>query len=296
MEKILVVTPSEVDERVKDVLESSENYTYSVAKPDKLSEVPELKGDEISLSLVIVDTSSAKYQDVVEVLPVSIPILFIMEDSGSDLSWKNLEYDVIFKPINKQEFEIRLSNLLKIKILKDEVTNLSMTDDLTGLYNRKYLLNRLEEEMSRSKRYETPITLMLMDIDFFKVVNDMYGYAVGDKVLKKIASILKTHIRKEDIVTRYGDEEFIIALPNTNDRNAYVLAERIRKDIKSFKFFEEEEEPMSVTISIGVSTYPFPHMEPDVNTLVRYAEHALYNAKKQGKNKVVLFSQINFDF
>lgn len=291
MEKIVVITPNEIDETLKKVLEKSENYEFSRADLDNLKAI-----NEENYSLAIIDTPTDMIDNIVTKLSLSLPLLFSTDDKSLPLEWRSREFDVIYKPFNEKELEIRIANVLKIKLLKDEVSRISVCDDLTGLYNRKYLLDRLEEEISRSKRYSTPITCMLLDIDYFKVINDMYGYQVGDEVLKKVSEILQDRVRKEDIVTRYGDEEFIVALPNTTDRNAYVLAERIRKDIKAYNFFQDEEEPMSVTVSIGISTYPFPHMDPDVNTLTRYAEHALYNAKKQGKNKVILFSQINFDF
>lgn len=290
MEKIAVITPDSIDAQLKTTLESSENYQYDIIKPEDTKIINDEK-----YSLVIIDSAQDSLDNIVSKITMTTPLLVCCDEKAPDINWKNREFDVIYKPLKQKELEIRVSNVLKIKILKDEVSRISVRDDLTGLYNRKHLLSRLEEELSRSKRYATPVTIMLMDIDYFKVINDMYGYQVGDEVLKKIAKILNDVVRKEDIVTRYGDEEFIIALPNTTDRNAYVLAERIRKDVKNFNFFEEENEPMSVTISIGISTYPFPHMDPEVNTLIRYAEHALYNAKKQGKNKVILFSQINFD-
>lgn len=290
MEKIAVITPDDMDSQLKKTLEGSENYHYDLIKPEDTKAI----NDE-NYSLVIINSAKDLLDNIVSKISMTIPLLVCCDDQTPELNWKNREFDVIYKPLKEKELEIRIANVLKIKILKEEVGRISVRDDLTGLYNRKHLLSRLEEEISRSKRYTTPITIMLMDIDYFKVINDMYGYQVGDEVLKKVAKILNSVVRKEDIVTRYGDEEFIIALPNTTDRNAYVLAERIRKDVKNFNFFEEEDEPMSVTISIGISTYPFPHMDPEVNTLIRYAEHALYNAKKQGKNKVILFSQINFD-
>lgn len=291
MNRIVVISPNEVDETLKKVLESAKNCEFFITPPDDLKTI-----NEENYSLAIIDTPADTLDNILSKLSITLPLLVCVNDEKTETEWPKREYDIIYKPFKEKELQLRISNILKMKALKDEVNRISVCDDLTGLNNRKFLLERLEEELSRSRRYSTPITCMLMDIDYFKVVNDMYGYNVGDEVLKKIAIILQKRVRKEDIVTRYGDEEFIVALPNTTDRNAYVLAERIRKDVKAFNFFKDEEEPMSVTISIGIATYPFPHMEPDVNTLTRYAEHALYNAKKQGKNKVVLFSQINFDF
>ena len=125
----------------------------------------------------------------------------------------------------------------------------------------------------------------------------MYGYDCGDVLLKDLAEIMTKHVRKEDVLTRYGDEEFIILLPNTDEEHAYLFAERLRRDIAKFEFFPEgEEEPHPITVSGGVSSYPFlANVEEDANTLIRYAEHALYNAKRRGKNKIVQFSQVNIE-
>ena len=138
----------------------------------------------------------------------------------------------------------------------------------------------------------------MLDIDFFKVVNDMYGYDWGDILLKKIAEMLRDFIRKEDIVTRYGDEEFIVILPNTPEENAFLFAERFRREIEKMEFIPaNEEEKHPITISGGIASYPFlENVTEDANTLIRYAEHALYNAKNRGKNKVVMFSQIYLEY
>ena len=152
--------------------------------------------------------------------------------------------------------------------------------------------------MSRAKRHESKVSCLLLDIDYFKVVNDMYGYEWGDVLLKKIAEMLKSFIRKEDILTRYGDEEFVIILPDTNEDNAYIFAERFRREIEKMEFIPAgEEERHQITISGGISSYPFlKNVEETSNTLIRYSEHALYNAKKRGKNKIVQFSQINIEY
>ena len=185
--------------------------------------------------------------------------------------------------------------MLKIKELRDKIKMVSTTDELTGLHNRKYLLERMEQEISRAKRYGNALSLLLFDLDFFKVVNDIYGYEWGDVLLKSIADKLRQVIRKEDILTRYGDEEFVVVLPNTNEDNAFLFAERFRKEVERMEFIPAgEEEKHPITISGGVSTFPcIPDAEEDANTIIRYAEHALYNAKNRGKNKIVQFSQLN---
>ncbi len=171
-------------------------------------------------------------------------------------------------------------------------------DELTGLHNRKFLLERLESEISRARRYNSTVSCILFDLDFFKVVNDMYGYEWGDVLLKKIAEMLSNLARKEDVVTRYGDEEFMVILPETSEENAFIFAERFRRDVEKMSFIPAgEDERHPVKISGGIASFPYmDNVEENANTIIRYAEHALYNAKKRGKNKVVLFSQVNLDY
>jgi diguanylate cyclase (GGDEF)-like protein len=222
------------------------------------------------------------------------PMLFVGEAfKGNTI--RAVAYDYIKTPVDNTELVIRATALLKIRDLMVKVKVVSTTDELTGLHNRKYLHERLEQEISRAKRYGTKLSCLLFDLDFFKVVNDIYGYDWGDVLLRSIADKLKLLIRKEDVLTRYGDEEFLVVLPNTSESNAFLFAERFRRDIEKMEFIPAgEEERHPITISGGISTYPcIEGTEEDVNTIVRYAEHALYNAKQRGKNKIVQFSQIN---
>lgn len=225
------------------------------------------------------------------------PILFV-GPVVTDTIVRAEGYDFINTPVNKDELLVRAKALLKIKELKDELSVVTTTDSLTGLHNRKYLHERLDAEISRAKRYKTNLSCLLFDIDFFKVVNDMYGYDWGDILLKSMAEKLKSLVRKEDVLTRYGDEEFLLVLPNTPEENAFLFAERFRRDIEKMEFIPAgEEERHPITISGGISTFPcLENVEEDANTIIRYAEHALYNAKKRGKNKIVQFSQINLDY
>ena len=224
------------------------------------------------------------------------PILFLGK-TRRDVTVRAEGFDFIENPNNLDELIVRVNALLKIKALKDKLEKVSTTDDLTGLHNRKYLQERLEEEISRSKRYGTKISCILFDIDFFKVVNDMYGYEWGDILLRNIANKLNAMIRKEDILTRYGDEEFLLVLPNTSEENAFLFGERFRREVEKMEFIPAgEEEAHRVTISGGISTFPcMPDVEEDANTVIRYAEHALYNAKHRGKNKIIQFSQMNLE-
>lgn len=242
--------------------------------------------------IVIEDVPNIK--EVLTVTKFKYPVLFVGETFKS-ATVRAVAFDYVKTPLDQQEVNIRIKNLLKIKELRDKMRVLSTTDELTGLHNRMYLLERLDQEISRAKRYATPLSLLLFDLDFFKSVNDIYGYEWGDVLLKSVADKLRQVIRKEDILTRYGDEEFVVALPNTSEDNAFLFAERFRKEVERMEFIPAgEEERHPITISGGIATFPcLPDTEEDANTIIRYAEHALYNAKKRGKNKIVQFSQMN---
>ncbi len=247
-------------------------------------------------SLIIVEDIEAA-RNTLMTNKFSCPILFF-GPTRTDVTVRAEGYDFIKNPIgNIDELVVRAKALLKIKEYKDKVELVSATDDLTGLHNRKYLQERLEEEISRSRRYGTKLSCILFDLDFFKVVNDMYGYEWGDILLRNIANKINAMARKEDIVTRYGDEEFLLVLPNTSEDNAFLFAERFRREVEKMEFIPAgEEEAHRVTISGGISTYPcMKDVEEDANTVIRYAEHALYNAKHRGKNKIVQFSQMNLE-
>ena len=267
------------------------SYESVLANIDEVN-VRVVKGAEfkdyaaLNPSLIIIDEVNG-FKDVLMTNKLTCPILFVGE-IFTDTTVRAEGYDFISKPVNNTELLIRAKALLKIKQYKDKIERVSTTDELTGLHNRKYLQERLESEISRARRYNTKLSCLLFDIDFFKVVNDMYGYEWGDILLRNLASKLKSMIRKEDILTRYGDEEFLLILPNTSEENAFLFAERFRRDIEKMEFIPAgEEERHQVTISGGISTYPcMENVDEDANTIIRYAEHALYNAKKRGTNKV----------
>jgi diguanylate cyclase with PAS/PAC sensor len=260
----------------------------------RLEDAANLKDYETLNPGVIIVESVPNIKDVLMVTKFKFPILFIGE-TFKGCTVRAVAFDYIKTPVDNQELVVRVKNMLKIRELREKLKTLATTDELTGLHNRKYLLERMDQEISRAKRYGNALSLLLFDLDFFKVVNDIYGYEWGDVLLKSIADKLKGLIRKEDILTRYGDEEFVVVLPNTSEDNAFLFAERFRKDIEKMEFIPAgEEERHPITISGGIATYPcLPDTEEDANTIIRYAEHALYNAKKRGKNKIVQFSQLN---
>lgn len=287
MKNIIVYTSKKVS-NLADVLAQLDDVNVRIEDAEKLKEYETLNPGLI----VVEDVPNIK--DILMITKFKAPVLFVGE-SFKDTTVRAITYDMIKTPVDNDELLIRAKSLLKIKDLREKLLQVSTTDELTGLHNRKYLQERLEQEISRAKRYGTKLSCLLFDLDFFKVVNDIYGYEWGDVLLRSIADKLKQLIRKEDILTRYGDEEFLLILPNTSEENAFLFGERFRRDIEKMEFIPAgEEERHPITISGGISSYPcLENTEEDVNTIIRYAEHALYNAKKRGKNKIVQFSQIN---
>ena len=246
-------------------------------------------------SLIVVEDVE-NLSDILMTTKFVCPLLFVGERFNTTVRAEG--YDFIASPVNEDELLVRAKALLKISYYKERMNEVSTTDELTGLQNRKYLQEALDAEISRSRRYKTKVSCILFDLDYFKAVNDMYGYEWGDILLRNIAGMLDVSVRKEDIVTRYGDEEFLLILPNTSEDNAFIYAERFRRSVEKMEFIPAgEEERHPITISGGIATFPcMENVQEDANTLIRYAEHALYNAKHRGRNKIVQFSQINLDY
>jgi diguanylate cyclase (GGDEF)-like protein len=165
---------------------------------------------------------------------------------------------------------------------------MSITDPLTGLHNRRYLEARLAEELSRSKRYDYPLSFMMIDIDDFKLYNDQNGHQAGDRALEITAQCLRSALRKVDVASRYGGEEFSILLPQTNLQEAGVIADRIRRKINGTAFEHGKSQPLgAVTVSIGLSAFS-PALD-SAEAVVRAADRALYHAKSHGKNRAYAY-------
>lgn len=154
---------------------------------------------------------------------------------------------------------------------------LSITDELTKLFNRRYLFKRMSEEMQRTRRYGSPFSVVMLDIDFFKKVNDTYGHQSGDMVLYELAGILRGSVRQVDVVARTGGEEFVIILPAVREGHAFLFCERLREKVASFRFTSLPKDK-SVHISLGIADYPRDDIET-VDELIHLADVALYKAK-----------------
>ena len=178
-------------------------------------------------------------------------------------------------------FDITQKKLNEMRLIeeKKKLITESFTDPLTGILNRRAILEELSQRMNHHLYDFEHLSILMLDIDFFKKINDNYGHIVGDKVLIKVSEIISQLIRGFDTVGRYGGEEFLVILPNTNSENAYKAAERIRKKIEETEFDDIEH----LTVSIGFTSYA----DESIESLINKADQNLYEAKKTGRNKVV---------
>ena len=175
----------------------------------------------------------------------------------------------------------------------ERLAELANYDALTNVHNRHYFNQELEKEIAKSRRYKIDLSLLMIDIDHFKKVNDTYGHPVGDQVLKTLADICKKVLRDVDIVVRFGGEEFIVILPSTNISGSLLTAERIRRAVEETEF-QYEDISLRCTVSIGVTSYD--NNEWNDKDFIKAADIALYEAKKNGRNQVCEFDEDRTEF
>jgi two-component system cell cycle response regulator len=173
----------------------------------------------------------------------------------------------------------------EIKQAMEKMAELSTKDELTGLYNRRYFMESAEREAAGSARYGQDLSLLMLDLDFFKQINDSHGHPAGDRALKQTARLLKESIRQYDIACRYGGEEFAVIMPNTHLSDARTFCERLRKKIEGMTIRYESNE-IRFTVSIGVAQFS-AEVDNSIGDLIKRADDGLYTAKKQGRNRVV---------
>jgi diguanylate cyclase (GGDEF)-like protein len=206
--------------------------------------------------------------------------------------------DYVCKPFDERELLARVEAMLRIKKLHDHVVEaraklerLSVHDDLTGLYNYRYLHSRLNEEFKRAERYHDPLACIVMDIDRLQAINDAGGRPFGDSVVKAVADATRKSVREVDVVARFGGDEYLVVLPSTHFAGSVTVAERIWREVAGRTFITSESgRAVNVTLSIGVALYP----SRDVRTkdaLLRASDAALHQAKRDGGNRICVFQQ-----
>jgi len=205
--------------------------------------------------------------------------------------------DYLIKPFDSSELLARIIVFLKMQRLQEELKEknallekLSITDELTGIYNRRYFCEYMNMHMALAKRHNYQIGCIMIDVDLFKKVNDTFGHDVGDKVLKGIARLMKDKIREGEIIARFGGEEFIVGLCRVDTSGAMIAAERIRKAVEGANLSDDANNPLKMTVSIGIALYPQQGVS-NLDELIKAADDALYHAKRTGRNRAVVYSE-----
>jgi two-component system cell cycle response regulator len=225
----------------------------------------------------------------------SLPIILIADEADRPRVVRGLDLgvnDFIMRPVERNELSARVRTQIRRQRyaveLRQSVTNtlaLAVTDELTGLYNRRYFDRHLTLMLDKAREQERDMAVMLIDMDFFKSVNDTHGHDIGDAVLREFAVRLRRNIRGVDLACRFGGEEFVVLMPDTDYQQAQGIAERVRTAVAERAFDTGPGKPLAVTISVGVALN-----ESDVDTpemILKRADVALYRAKREGRNRVV---------
>ncbi len=297
---VLIIDDSDaVRERIIKTLESFDLFDRYYEAEDGLEGFKKLLSSPVDIILCDLEMpriDGFKFLGMLKSRPdlQDVPIIILTGMNDRDLKIKGLEQgasDYITKPFDPEEMVARVKIHLKIKNLQDDLKRsnellleLSNTDHLTGLFNRRYLMETLDKEVQRSNRKGGNLSLLILDIDHFKQVNDTYGHLQGDVVLQKVALQLQKELRNYDIAARYGGEEFVAVLPDATLKEAVFVAERVRMSVQSVRFSGSLSQ-LKLTVSLGVATFPSPECTT-VDGFIKLADDALYRAKSGGRNRV----------
>jgi two-component system, cell cycle response regulator len=287
-ERILVIDDAAAIHRLLAVHLADEHVTLHAAYSGDLGmkAAQELQPDLILLDVDMPELNGYEVCARLKAHPQTahIPVLFLTGSCSTDEKVRGLELgavDYVTKPFEPGELRARVRAALRTKRLTDLLAQKAQLDGLTALWNRAYLESRLAQEASRQTRSPQPIACVMLDVDHFKSINDRFGHPAGDEVLRAISRTLSAQTRLEDCVCRYGGEEFAILTPGIDADGAMALAERIRCSIADMNITQSGVR-IQVTASLGVSG------GPEIETLVARADEALYCAKHEGRNRVVL--------
>ncbi|MBN1454428.1 MAG: diguanylate cyclase [Anaerolineales bacterium] len=301
---ILIVDDVEDNLEILGDLLAFDGYNILTAQSGEaaLKQVQESRPDLILLDILMPGTDGFEVCTLLKAdeSTKDIPVVFVssMTDIDSKVNgFKVGGIDYINKPFQHAEILVRVNThitMLRLrKHLEDknaELERLANTDYLTNLYNRRRFFQAAEEEFARSVSSGKPISITLIDLDFFKRVNDTHGHLVGDNVLIHVAQLIRSQCRVSDVAARYGGEEFVILHPSISRHDAYFIVERIRKGVEATPFFREGDE-IDVTLSAGVVDTIVCRDCMRIDDVLAKADLALYRAKDAGRNQVVVFEE-----
>jgi diguanylate cyclase (GGDEF)-like protein len=303
MATILVIDDSDVHRtEIRDALTASDQIDRILEAADGLRGLKLLLEESVDVVLCDLELPGLDGEKLLRVKNSSpgganIPFLLITASTNQDRKARLLEdgaCDAIAKPFHRGDLVARLHLHLKVKRLQDELivknaalARMSTIDVLTDLRTRRYVMDCLSIEFLRARRYSTPLTILMADLDHFKEVNDRFGHPGGDAVLRGVADMLLSELRATDVAGRYGGEELIVLLPQNSPDGAEVMAERWRSHVEGTSFKLPDGRDATVTVSIGIAGFEEAFETP--YDLVAAADSALYLAKQKGRNRTEVY-------
>ncbi len=303
---ILVVDDSwESREVISSILNTQEEYNLVMAENGQ-DAMGKLNAQPFDLVITDISMPVMDGLELLDHLILEMPNIPVITFTGfGDLfGVKALERgaeDCIFKPFDARDFKLLIAKALKYSRLKkyqdrlelknEELRMLSVTDQLTQVYNRHFMHDALKREFARAKRYCVNLSCLMIDIDHFKEVNDSYGHLQGDSVLREFAALIRNTCREVDLCCRFGGEEFLVILPETDRSGAECVSDRLRNLAEKMSVFRVDSaeliKDLKISISIGIAYYPDPRIRTD-HDLIALADQALLMAKEHGRNCVMV--------
>ena len=296
---IILVDDSAVEKsNITEALASDNDHVTAIEDYDASGKIVDLDGDVVVISLTTdVDAPLRLASRLRSLEPTrQIPILLIGDVEDKDHFVKALEIgvnDYLMRPIDEQELVARVRTQVRRKRYQDRLhanflqhLSMALTDSLTGLHNRRYLSTHLDAVMERMQDSNKPVSLLMIDLDHFKKVNDTYGHGAGDEVLHEVGQRILRNIRGFDLAVRYGGEEFVVVMPDTPVDVALGVADRLCEKMANDPVkISDAKDKISVTLSIGVAVSK--GSEETAETLLKRADESLYEAKRSGRNRVI---------
>jgi two-component system, cell cycle response regulator len=285
-------------ERIRGYLAETQDVHVVTNPADTLLHLSEAEFEVVLVSMALGDVDPLRVCSQVRTLEQSrtVPIILIAEESDRARVVRGLDLgvnDFIMRPVERNELLARVRTQIRRQRyavqLRDSVNNtlaLAVTDELTGLYNRRYFDRHLSIMLDRAREQDRDMAVMLIDLDYFKAVNDTHGHDVGDVVLKEFAMRLRRNVRGVDLACRFGGEEFVVLMPDTDYALAQGVAERVRMSIAERTFEAGSSRSLPITVSVGLAMNEHNHDTPEM--ILKRADIALYRAKREGRNRVVV--------